>query len=92
MCRSAQGNSTTALFTDAHKTRRVQLMIWCGAGPSVGLPWQDVRLPVEERVLALVSNMTMEEKISQLSSDSAALDHLGIASFNWWTGQSCNIP
>ena len=54
----------------------------------MGVPWQDVSLPIERRVLALVSNMTVDEKISQLSSDSAAIDHLGIPAFNWWTGQT----
>lgn len=55
---------------------------------SARLPWQDVGLPVERRVLALLSNMTTEEKISQLSSNSAAIDHLEIPAFNWWTGQT----
>ena len=55
---------------------------------SVRSPWQDVSLPIERRVLALVSNMTVEEKISQLSSSSAAIDHLDIPAFNWWTGQT----
>nr|QOL01198.1 putative extracellular protein TR9_010 [Trebouxia lynnae] len=54
-------------------------------GMSVRSPWQDVSLPIERRVLALVSNMTVEEKISQLSSSSAAIDHLDIPAFNWWT-------
>ncbi len=53
----------------------------------VRLPWQDVSLPLERRVLALLSNMTTEEKISQLSSNSAAIDHLDIPAFNWWTGE-----
>lgn len=51
----------------------------------VKLPWQDVSMPLERRVLALLSNMTTEEKISQLSSNSAAIDHLDIPAFNWWT-------
>ncbi|DBA66929.1 TPA: hypothetical protein ACH3X2_002045 [Trebouxia sp. C0005] len=42
-------------------------------------------MPLERRVLALLSNMTTEEKISQLSSNSAAIDHLDIPAFNWWT-------
>ena len=53
----------------------------------VKLPWQDVSMPLERRVLALLSNMTTEEKISQLSSNSAAIDHLDIPAFNWWTGE-----
>ena len=55
------------------------------------LPWQDVSKPVERRVLALLSNMTMEEKISQLSSNSAAIDRLQIPAFNWWTGEALKL-
>ncbi len=53
----------------------------------IRLPWQDVSMPLERRVLALLSNMTTEEKISQLSSNSAPIDHLDIPAFNWWTGE-----
>src|ERR1035438_7004358 len=37
------------------------------------LPYQDVSLPVEMRVDDLVSRMTLEEKISQMTNDSAAI-------------------
>lgn len=59
------------------------------AGTSPGAPWQDASVPIQRRVLALVSNMTTEEKIGQLSSNSPAIEHLGISAFNWWTGQNC---
>ncbi|KAL3158805.1 hypothetical protein ABBQ32_011532 [Trebouxia sp. C0010 RCD-2024] len=55
----------------------------CGTSP--GAPWQDASVPIQRRVLALVSNMTTEEKIGQLSSNSPAIEHLGISAFNWWT-------
>lgn len=32
----------------------------------------------------LISQMTLEEKISQTVSDSPAIDRLGIKSYNWW--------
>ena len=48
-------------------------------------------MPVELRVLALLSNMTMEEKISQLSSNSAAISRLQIPAFNWWTGEASQL-
>ena len=51
------------------------------------LPWQDAREPVEQRIQALMSNMTLDEKISQLSSNSGAIEHLDIPAFNWWTGE-----
>ena len=71
------------------RTSTVGSMSVSAAGLSPGSPWQDVSIPIQRRVLALVSNMTTEEKISQLSSNSPAIDHLGISAFNWWTGQNC---
>jgi beta-glucosidase len=37
-----------------------------------------------ERVKELISQMTLEEKISQLSHESAAIPRLGIPAYNWW--------
>ena len=39
----------------------------------------------EERVRDLVSQMTLEEKVSQLRYDAPAVERLGIPSYNWWT-------
>ena len=38
----------------------------------------------EERVRNLVSQMTLEEKVSQLRYDAPAVKRLGIPSYNWW--------
>ncbi|MDR0999160.1 MAG: glycoside hydrolase family 3 C-terminal domain-containing protein [Treponema sp.] len=38
----------------------------------------------EERIRELVSKMTLEEKVSQLSYTSAAIPRLGIPEYNWW--------
>ena len=51
------------------------------------LPWYDVNLPVERRIQALMSKMTTEEKIGQLSTNSGGIEHLNIPDFNWWSGQ-----
>ena len=48
------------------------------------LPYRDVSLPLEKRVDDLVSRMTLEEKISQMTNDSAAIPRLNIAAYNWW--------
>jgi beta-glucosidase len=48
------------------------------------LPYQDVSLPVEKRVDDLISRMTLEETISQMSNDSAAIPRLDIPAYNWW--------
>ncbi len=37
-----------------------------------------------ERVAALVAEMTLDEKLSQLSYQSAAIERLGIHEYNWW--------
>lgn len=37
-----------------------------------------------ERANHLISQMTLEEKVSQLIHDSAAIERLGIKKYNWW--------
>ncbi len=39
---------------------------------------------IDERVNDLVSQMTLAEKISQMSSQSPAIPRLGIPQYNWW--------
>lgn len=39
---------------------------------------------LEERVDELISQMTLEEKISQMVFDAAAIERLGIPHYNWW--------
>jgi beta-glucosidase len=38
----------------------------------------------EEKIKDLISQMTLEEKVSQLSYTSAAIPRLGIPEYNWW--------
>jgi len=38
----------------------------------------------EARISELISQMTLEEKVSQLSHVSPAVSRLGIAEYNWW--------
>ncbi|MEA2174022.1 MAG: beta-glucosidase [Blastocatellia bacterium] len=42
------------------------------------------RLSVEQRASDLVSRMTLEEKVSQMMSKSAAIERLGIPAYDWW--------
>jgi hypothetical protein len=44
-------------------------------------PWQNWTLPVGERVAALVSALTLDEKLSQLYDTSASVSRLGIPSY-----------
>mgnify|MGYP000078439136 CR=1 FL=1 len=44
----------------------------------------DTSLPFEERAKDLVERMTLDEKASQLTYNSAPVERLGIPAYNWW--------
>lgn len=44
----------------------------------------DHNLTVDERVQDLISRMTIEEKISQMTHNSPAIERLNIPAYNWW--------
>src|SRR5690606_16209558 len=46
--------------------------------------YKDPAQPIEARVKDLVSRMTLEEKISQMSYGAAAIERLGVPEYNWW--------
>ena len=46
--------------------------------------YKNVNLSAQERAEDLVSRMTLEEKVSQLSYNAAAIDRLGVPAYNWW--------
>jgi beta-glucosidase len=48
------------------------------------LIYADPTRPFEERVNSLVSQMTIEEKISQMGTEAPAIERLGIPQYNWW--------
>ena len=45
--------------------------------------YRDTSRSFEERALDLISRMTLEEKISQLSFDAPAIPRLGIRAWTW---------
>jgi beta-glucosidase len=47
-------------------------------------PWKDTHQPTAVRVADLLSRMTLEEKVSQLSNDSPAIPRLDVPAYNWW--------
>jgi len=48
------------------------------------VPYLNPDLALEERVEDLVSRMTLEEKVSQMLYDAAAVERLEIPEYNWW--------
>jgi len=51
----------------------------------MALPFEDPSLPIEIRVNDLISRMTLEEKVSQMSHEASAVDRLGIPEYDWWS-------
>ncbi|MEN8202278.1 MAG: glycoside hydrolase family 3 C-terminal domain-containing protein [Bacteroidota bacterium] len=47
-------------------------------------PYKNTKLEFEARVDDLVSRMTLEEKVSQLTHYADEVEHLGIPKYNWW--------
>ena len=47
-------------------------------------PYLDPDLPFERRAADLVSRMTVEEKISQVTNDAAAIPRLQVPAYEWW--------
>ncbi len=48
------------------------------------LSWQNEDLPLEKRIESLISQMTVEEKVSQLTNSSAGIERLGVREYDWW--------
>ena len=48
------------------------------------LPFRDESLPLHERIEDLISRLTLEEKVFQLTNDAASVPRLGIRSYNYW--------
>ena len=48
-------------------------------------PWRNPALPTEQRVNALIGQMTIEEKASQLVNQARAIPRLGVPAYNWWS-------
>lgn len=46
--------------------------------------FQNTSLSFEDRVQDLISQMTLQEKVSQMRYDAPAIDRLGIPEYNWW--------
>lgn len=58
--------------------------IFASNADSTNHKWYDTSYEVDERINALIDAMTLEEKVSQLTNYSAAIDRLGIPEYDWW--------
>ncbi len=47
--------------------------------------WLNPKLPARERAAALVNQMTLREKVSQLTNESRAIPRLRIPAYEWWS-------
>jgi len=54
-------------------------------GDSAEPRFRDTNLPIEERVEDLIGRLSLDEKISQLAHQSAAIPRLGIPQYDWWS-------
>src|SRR5690606_34507469 len=60
------------------------LAVRAGLGRASTPPYLDPTLPADVRAADLVSRMTVEEKISQLTNEAAAIPRLGVPEYEWW--------
>ncbi len=51
---------------------------------SIRFPFQNWKLPFEQRVTDLVSRLTLEEKVAQMLNSAPAIPKLGIPAYDWW--------
>jgi beta-glucosidase len=47
-------------------------------------PWLNPKLALDRRVEALISQMTLEEKIGQMQDRAPAIARLGVPQYEWW--------
>ncbi|KAG9130897.1 hypothetical protein Leryth_006676 [Lithospermum erythrorhizon] len=48
-------------------------------------PFCNTTLSIKKRALSLVSSLTLEEKIQQLSNNASSISRLGIPAYEWWS-------
>lgn len=60
------------------------LMMACSLSAQTQYPYLNTSLSIDERVTDLVSRMTLQEKVSQMTHTSIGIKRLGIPDYNWW--------
>jgi beta-glucosidase len=56
----------------------------CKTKQTFVFPHQNPKLSLEARVDSLVAMMTLDEKISQMVNNAAAIERLNVPAYNWW--------
>src|ERR1700722_16147805 len=54
------------------------------AAQNTSQPWFNPDLPTAQRVDALIAQMTLTEKASQMVNQARAIPRLGVPAYNWW--------
>ncbi|WP_152286488.1 glycoside hydrolase family 3 C-terminal domain-containing protein [Flavicella marina] len=57
----------------------------------IDFSFQDSNLSIEQRAKILVSQMTLEEKLSQLLNTAPAIERLEVSSYDWWNEASHGV-
>lgn len=60
----------------------VALILWSGCSETP--VYKDVNALPHDRAVSIVSEMTLDEKVSLMRHESAAIPRLGIRQYNWW--------
>ena len=72
-----------------------------GKSATVSQPWMNTALPITQRVVDLIGQMTLEEKVQQMRDHAPAISRLGVPKYDWWneglhgvafSGYATNFP
>ncbi|KAM3354566.1 hypothetical protein ACQJBY_025330 [Aegilops geniculata] len=80
---AVQAAALLLAFLHLHVAAATDPPFSCGAAS--GAPYCDRKLPMERRAADLVSQLSLEEKISQLGDESPAVARLGVPAYKWWS-------
>ena len=100
-------------MTNRARLQAIVLLVLPGLGisglaqqqPSKGAeaqrPWLEPSLPIDQRIDALIGQMTLEEKVQQMRDHAPAIPRLGVPKYDWWneglhgvafSGYATNFP
>src|SRR6476620_10363307 len=82
--RGPTSTTTTILCTVAACCAAAALTLHAQDPGRAERPWFDPDRPIAARVDALVGQMTLDEKISQMVDQAPAIERLGVPAYGWW--------